>query len=527
MMERHTDPATQPSLRLRQVAQLLAPPVFEDDEDKTRVAGLLNTISLTFLMVALIGGLATLAQSLTSTNVAIVAAALVLIAAVQALMRRGAVRAASLLMSAGLWLVLTYVSATGGGVMSSTLSSYILVILMAGLLAGSLWGFIFAGLSIAAAVVLYVIEINGLLVTLQEPNPEFSLLAQIAYFVMVAVLIYLPVRGIQQALARARSTNADLQAAQVALSERVAAEQAQRLELQRLMEAEQEQRESLQHILTRVHDAATNLGSAASEILAATTQQVAGAHEQSAALSQTTTTVDEVRVIADQSVTRAQEVADSARRTVEVSHAGQASVQETVEGMGRIKEQVEGIAENILALSAQTQQIGEIIATVSDLASQSNMLALNAAVEAARAGEQGKGFAVVAQEVRSLAEQSKRATAQVRGLLEEIQARTNATVMATEEGTKRVDEGVRLVAQTGTAIARLADVIDESARAAMQMVAGGRQQTAGIEQIGLAMSTIQQATGQSLASTRQTERAAQDLNELAGQLMETVQEFSP
>jgi methyl-accepting chemotaxis protein len=524
MTEQNTDPARQPGLR--QAAQLLAPPVFEGDEDKTRIAGLLNTISLSFLVVAVLGGGATLAQDVLPLNVAIVATALALVTAVQVLMRRGAVRAASLILSAGLWLMITYITATGGGVMAVTLSSYILVILMAGLLAGGGWGFVAAGLSAAAGVVLYVVEINGLLPTLQEPTPEFSLLIEIVHFGLVAVLIYLPVRGIQQALARARTTNADLQATQVALSERVASEQAQRQELQRLMQAEQEQRARLQRILAQVHDAATNLGSAAAEILAATTQQAAGAHEQSTALSQTTATVDEVRIIADESVARAQDLADTARRTAEVSHAGRASVQETVAGMGRIKEQVEGIAENILALSAQTQQIGEIIATVSDLASQSNMLALNAAVEAARAGEQGKGFAVVAQEVRSLAEQSKRATAQVRGLLEEIQARTNATVMATEAGTKRVDEGVRLVAQTGDVIARLAHVIDESTRAAMQMVAGGRQQASGIEQIGLAMGTIHQATGQNLASTRQTERAAQDLNELAAQLMEIVQQFS-
>jgi len=454
MAKRHTGPATQPGLLLTRAAQFLAAPVFEGDEDKTRIAGLLNTISLVFLVVVVVGGLGTLVPIFVPANLAIVAAGVVLILGVQALMRRGAVRAASLLLSAGLWLVLTYITATGGGVLAVTLSSYILVILMAGLLAGSSWGFVAAGLSIAAGVALYVVEANGLLPTLQEPTPEFALLAETAHFVMVAVLIYLPVRGIEQALDWTRSTNRDLQATQVALSERVASEQAQRHELQRLMQTEQAQREDMQRILAQAHNAATNLGSTAAEILAATTQQVASAHEQSAAISQTTTTVDEVRVIADQSVTRAQEVADAARHTVEVSHAGQASVEETVGGMGRIKEQVEGIAENILALSAQTQQIGEIISTVSDLASQSNMLALNAAVEAARAGEQGKGFAVVAQEVRSLAEQSKRATVQVRALLEEIQARTNATVMATEEGTKRVDEGVRLTAQTGAVIER-------------------------------------------------------------------------
>ena len=283
--------------------------------------------------------------------------------------------------------------------------------------------------------------------------------------------------------------------------------------------------ENLQQMILQTREAAQGLGSAAAEILAATTQQVAGSNEQSAAISQTTTTVDEVKTIADQSVARAQEVADASQHTVEVSRTGHRAVQETIESMGQIKGRVEGIAENILTLSEQTQQIGEIIATVNELASQSNMLALNAAVEAARAGEHGKGFAVVAAEVRNLAEQSKEATGQVRAILSDIQRATNATVMATEEGTKRVEEGVQLAAQTGKAIDQLSEVIDESARAAMQMVAGGQQQASGVEQIALAMQNIHQATVQSLASTRQTEKTAQDLNELARRLTEIVEQY--
>src|SRR4051795_9573994 len=125
--------------------------------------------------------------------------------------------------------------------------------------------------------------------------------------------------------------------------------------------------------------------------------------------------------------------------------------------MGTIREQVQSIADNILALSEQSQQIGEIIATVNDLADQSNLLALNAAIEAARAGEHGKGFAVVAAEIRSLAEQSKEATAQVRRLLGDIQRATNATVLATEEGTKGVEHGAQLIGQAGETIDELAE----------------------------------------------------------------------
>ncbi len=282
---------------------------------------------------------------------------------------------------------------------------------------------------------------------------------------------------------------------------------------------------SLQRMIVQVHNAASNLAAASAEILAATTQQASGASEQSAAISQTTTTVDEVKTIAEQASVRAQEVAGASQRTVEVSRSGQKAVQDTIGSMEQIKERVEGIAENILALSEQTQQIGEIIASVNDIASQSNILALNASIEAARAGEHGKGFAVVAVEVRNLAEQSKQATTQVKTILSEIQRATNATVMATEEGTKRVDAGVALVAQTRQAIEQLSGVINESAQAATQMVAGGRQQVSGVDQIALAMRNINQATVQSLASTRQAEKSAQNLNELARSLTATVTQY--
>jgi methyl-accepting chemotaxis protein len=316
-----------------------------------------------------------------------------------------------------------------------------------------------------------------------------------------------------------------VQEREVDIQQSLTAEQEQREQLQRLMNSEQEQRENLQRVLGQVREAANNLSAAAAEILAATNQQASGASQQSAAISQTTTTVDQVKTIAEQSVARIQEVADASQRTLQVSHTGQRAVEETIASMVQIKARVESIAENILALSEQTQQIGEIIATVNDIAAQSNMLALNASVEAARAGEYGKGFAVVAAEVRSLAEQSRQATAQVKAILSDIQNATNATVIATEEGTKETDEGVQLAAQTREAIKQLGQVIEESAQAAAQLVAGGRQQATGVEQVAVAMQNINQATAQSLTSTRQAEKAAQDLNDLARSLTEMVEKY--
>ena len=344
-------------------------------------------------------------------------------------------------------------------------------------------------------------------------------------FLLASILIYKLVGDQEDSFRESRMASWEI-------GERIATELEQRerlqqvnLELERRSAAEYQQRKQLQEILVQVRDTATRLSSASAEILASTAQQLSSASEQSAAISQTTTTVDEVRNIAEQVVARAQEVADTAQRSVEFSRAGEGAVGETIESMAGIKQRVEGIAENILALSEQTQQIGNIIATVDDIASQSNMLALNASVEAARAGEQGKGFAVVAMEVRSLAEQSKQATTQIEEILSEIQKATNMTVMATEEGTKGVEEGVNLSARTGDVIQQLGNVLTQSAQAAVQMVAGGQQQTSGIEQIALAMANINQATVQSLASTRQAESAARDLNELALTLAESVEQY--
>lgn len=264
------------------------------------------------------------------------------------------------------------------------------------------------------------------------------------------------------------------------------------------------------------------LASSAAEILAATTQQAAGARETSAAVVQTSTTVDEVSQTADHAAERARAVADSAQRAAEIGKAGRRAVEESVAAMTGVKEQVESIADSILALAEQAQAIGEIISTVNEIAEQTNLLALNAAVEAARAGEQGRGFAVVAGEVRNLAARSKQATVQVSQILSEIQRATGTAVMTTERGTQHVAAGVRQVTEAGETIRTLADAISESAQAAAQIVASAGQQAIGMTQIRQAMSNIQEATHQTLASTRQAEQAATDLNRIGAHLSALV-----
>jgi methyl-accepting chemotaxis protein len=276
-------------------------------------------------------------------------------------------------------------------------------------------------------------------------------------------------------------------------------------------------------ITGQLRDSVAQLSSSSAEILATTTQVASGAAETATAVNETTTTVEEVKQTAQVSAQKAKYVAESAQKTSQVSTRGKTAVGEAVEGMNRIREQMESVAESIVRLSEQNQAIGEIIATVNDLADQSNLLAVNAAIEAAKAGEHGKGFAVVAQEVKSLAEQSKQATAQVRGILGDVQKATTEAVMATEQGTKAVDRGVSVAAEAGDAIAKLAESIGESAQAATQIAASSQQQLVGMDQIATAMENIRQATTQNVAGTKQAEQAAQTLNALGGRLRSMIE----
>ncbi|CCD00468.1 methyl-accepting chemotaxis protein, partial [Azospirillum baldaniorum] len=200
-------------------------------------------------------------------------------------------------------------------------------------------------------------------------------------------------------------------------------------------------------------------------------------------------------------------------------------MEDTNQAMDAIREQAEAVAENIVILSERTQAIGEIILTVNDIAERCHLLALNAAIEAAAAGEHGRTFAVVASEIKSLADQSKEATAQVRSNLSEIQHGINASVMLTEEAVKRVGAGKRQTDATQSTIRDLAESVQESVLAFQQIVAGTNQQQIGLEQVIQALQNIREASSQTAAGTRQLEGAATNLNDLGQGLVEAVRNY--
>jgi methyl-accepting chemotaxis protein len=264
------------------------------------------------------------------------------------------------------------------------------------------------------------------------------------------------------------------------------------------------------------------LSSVSAEILAGTSQQAAGMREHSAAVTQTVSTVDEVLQTSEQAAQRAKTVSESSQRAADVSVTGRKAVDDSVSAMGTVRDQTGSIAESILTLAEQAQAIGEIIATVNDVAEQINLLSLNAAIEAARAGEHGRGFSVVAAEIKALADQSKKATTQVRQILGEIQKATNAAVMATEQGTKSVSDAIKTVSEAGTTIRMLADIIGSAAQSAAQIAASSGQQATGMRQIHQAMQNISQVSTQHLAATSQSEQAAKHLTVLGASLKQLV-----
>lgn len=282
---------------------------------------------------------------------------------------------------------------------------------------------------------------------------------------------------------------------------------------------------NLRNSVEEITDGINLLGSSSTEILAATTQVSAGISETSSAISETTTTVEEVRQASQLSNEKASRVAENAQQNASANKAGKESIEKTIELVNQVKKQMEAIAGTVVRLSEQSQQIGGIIAAVNDVADQSNLLAVNASIEAAKAGEHGKGFAVVADEIKNLARLSKQSTAQVRNILIDVQKATTAAVMATEQGSKAVNNVVEQSAQAGESIKILSRSVNESVQAASQIVASSQQQNIGMDQVGLAINNINQAGAENAASMKQAEQAAKDLAELGNKLKQLVNQY--
>jgi methyl-accepting chemotaxis protein len=281
----------------------------------------------------------------------------------------------------------------------------------------------------------------------------------------------------------------------------------------------------LNRMVTRMRNMATQtravtekLKSATMDILAASKEQSALTGQQVAAYQETNATMQEVSKSGIQIVERAEQVTVTAEAVSNANTSGLDAIQKANQTVEAIHEQAEAVAQNIVSLSEKTQAVGDILATVNDIAEQSHLLALNAAIEAAAAGEHGRSFSVVAGEIKNLADQSKSATVQVKTILGDIQKEINTSVMLTEEAVKRVDLGKHQADVTASAIRNMAANIDQSVQAFQQIVAGTNQQQLGIENVMQALKDLSKASEQAASSTRQTEKAAANLTDLSAQL---------
>jgi methyl-accepting chemotaxis protein len=267
-----------------------------------------------------------------------------------------------------------------------------------------------------------------------------------------------------------------------------------------------------------ISDAVHSVASTAAEMAAMVEQSERVTAQQAAAVNETTATMDELEASFRQSAEQAETAATKARQAMTLTEEGTGTVRQTLEGMSSLKVKVEAIAEQILRLSEQTSQISNITNLVSELANQTNLLALNAAVEAARAGEHGKGFAVVAAEIRKLADQSKKSAERINTLVLDIQNATNATVMATEEGTKTVEAGIHLTRRTAEVFDGLAESIINVSESSQQTLLNVKQQVAAVRQVVEAMDAINNGSKETASGLTQTRIGVQQLNDAAQSL---------
>jgi len=238
-----------------------------------------------------------------------------------------------------------------------------------------------------------------------------------------------------------------------------------------------------------------------------TTKQSEVISIQASALQETQVTVQEIKQTSAVTSQKAEGILKQAERADEISRAGEMAIQHSLSGLQEIGNQVAEIASRIRDLDQRTRQIASITTTVKDLADQSNMLALNAAIEAVRSGEHGKGFGVVAREIRSLADQSIRATNNVRGILQDISQAIRTTATITAKNSEKVESSLNQVREFGDNIRQLSGIVRENASSVRQITAAVTQQNTGISQITQAVNDLSGLMDQTMTQLRASDEA--------------------
>jgi methyl-accepting chemotaxis protein len=281
----------------------------------------------------------------------------------------------------------------------------------------------------------------------------------------------------------------------------------------------------MREVLTRVAET-SGLVASASLLLQATAGKIANGTEEAAAQTGTVATAsEEMAATSGDIALNCNKAVESSRRTSDSATRGGMVVQETIKGMARIADSVKQSAKTVVNLGARSEQIGQIVGTIEDIADQTNLLALNAAIEAARAGEQGRGFAVVADEVRRLAERTTKATKEISDMIKNIQNETKEAVRVMNEGVGEVEKGAASSEKSGQALEEILEQIDELTMQINQIATAAEEQTATTNEIATNVNRMTSVVQETARGASETATASVQLSGNAKLLQEQVSKF--
>jgi methyl-accepting chemotaxis protein len=283
--------------------------------------------------------------------------------------------------------------------------------------------------------------------------------------------------------------------------------------------------QALREALHGLRQSADTLREASDDLGRTTKEQEEFLSHQAAALQETQVTAQEIKQTSLLAAQKAERVLEVAQRAELVGRNGEAAADSGVRGLSAIRTEAGEMGDRIQQLSERARQIGGITMTVKDLADQSNMLALNAAIEAVRSGEHGRGFSVVAREIRSLADQSIRATARVNEILTELTQSIAGAVQMASRSADKMAGGLQEVRATGDNLRELSLITKENVDAVRQISAAVSQQNAGIGQIFSAVTEQMKLMEETRARLEKTGAASMALREVANGLFGTLARY--